>query len=902
MGHYEIGRLIGTGGMGAVYAAHDVELGRVVALKIVTGDDVEAQTRLRHEAKRASQLNHPHVCTIHEVGTSNGQAFFAMEYVEGQTLSEMISRRVFPLEAALRYGIQIADALSHAHEHGVVHRDLKSANVVVTPDGRAKVLDFGLACDVPAQRISELSQSKTTLTREGLIAGTLPYMAPELLRGEPADVRSDIWALGVMLYEMVTGRRPFGGTTGFELSAAILHEQPTPFPDRTPPSLREIIRRCLAKDRHDRYAHAGEVRSAMEAVKTEIAGGTVPKAMVPAAGRIEIARIEPGAPDSLSGPIPAVMPPRSPRRRALPWIAAALAAVAVAASWWLGRRSAAPEAAWSVFTQLTDASGVETGPSLSADGASFAYSSAARGSWDIYLQRVGGRNPLLVAGDPARDEVWPAFSPDGKQIAFNIGGGTGGIFVMGATGESTRRLTDFGSNPAWSPDGRHIVFCTEEVRTAYNTFTESTLWSVDVNGGTPTKLDVGVAAFQPAWSPSGQRITFWTNTNGQRDLGTIAAAGGQRVMVTSDAAVDWAPAWSPDGRFLYFASDRGGSMGIWRIALDESSGRATGPPEAIAAGVDVAMDLPHLSADGSMLVFRSMIQSVNPAAIDFDPATERAGGVRLLQHRTGLLMPTDVSPDGRWIALTNVFDRQQDLFTMRSDGTGLSRLTDDLARDWQPRFTPDGAGLAFSSTRSGTYDAWSIRLDGSGRTRLTAIPDTEVAQTMFAPDGRRLFAVLLTGDIVIGSGPWPITRQSATVIKAQRVGGGTLFPRYWSRDGRWLAGPVVMPSGELRGNALYDIAVGTVRQLSDDAVSGDMAWMPGAARVIYFAKSGKLVIQNIVTLARQDIPVTLPLPPDDVWSIAAAPDGRTLYYGAQLMEANIWKVERVSPGNHEAVR
>jgi Tol biopolymer transport system component len=616
--------------------------------------------------------------------------------------------------------------------------------------------------------------------------------------------------------------------------------------------------------------------------------------MVPGAAQIEIARIEQDAPDSRRAPIPAIMPPRSTRQRVLRWMAAAFAVTAVAASWWLGRRLPAPEAPWSVFTQLTDASGVETGPSLSADGASFAYSSAARGSWDIYVQRVGGRNPMLVAGDPARDEVWPALSPDGKLIAFNIGGGTGGIFVVGATGESARRLTDFGSNPAWSPDGQRIVFCTEEVRTAYNTFTESTLWSVDVNGGTPTKLDVGVAAFQPAWSPSGQRITFWTNSNGQRDLGTIAAAGGQRVMVTSDAAVDWAPVWSPDGRFLYFASDRGGSMGIWRIALDESSGRATGAPEAIAAGVDVAMDLPHLSADGSTLVFRSMIQSVNPAAIDFDPATERAGDARLLLHRTGLLMPTDVSPDGRWIALTNVFDRQQDLFAMRSDGTELSRLTDDLARDWQPRFTPDGTALVFSSTKSGTYDAWSIRLDGSGRTRLTAIPDAEVAQTMFAPDARRLFAVLLTGDIVIGSAPWPITRQSGSVIKAQAVGGGTLFPRYWSRNGRWLAGPVVLASGEPRGNALYDIALGTVRQLSDDAVSGDIAWMPDG-RVIYFAKSGKLVIQNLVTLARHDIPVTLPLPPDDVWSIAAAPDGRTLYYGAQLMEANIWKVERVSP-------
>jgi serine/threonine protein kinase len=882
IGVYDILDLIGAGGMGEVYCARDTKLGRDVALKILPESvthNYERLARFRGEAQVLASLNHPHIAQIYGLHEANGTHFLVLELVDGESLDKRIARGPVPVDEALVIARQFAEALEAAHEKGIIHRDLKPANIALTKDGRAKVLDFGLAKAIDPSVSSDSATSPTltsraTLSGIGILLGSVAYMSPEQARGKAVDRRADIWAFGVVVYEMLTGGRLFKGEDSSEVLAAVLRQDVDwgALPPGTPLRLRHLLERCLERDAKQRLRDIGEAR-------------------------IEIARIEQGAPDSLSVPIPAVMPARSLRRRTLVWIAAALAVAAVAASWVLGRRSAAPEAAWSAFTQLTDASGVETGPSLSPDGSSFAYSSAARGSWDIYVQRVGGRNPVMVAGDTELDELWPAFSPDGQQIAFSLGGGASGIFVMGATGESTRRLTDFGSNPAWSPDGQRIVFCTEEVRTAYNTFTESTLWSVDVNGGTPARLDVGMAAFQPAWSPSGQRIAFWTNTNGQRDLGTIAVGGGQRVMVTSDAAVDWAPAWSPDGRFLYFASDRGGSMAIWRIAVDESSGRATGPPESIAAGVDVAMDLPHLSADGRTLVFRSMIQSVNPAAIDFDPATGRAGGVRLLLHRTGLLMPTDVSSDGRWIALTNVFDRQQDLFIMRSDGTMLSRLTDDLARDWEPRFTPDGMALAFSSTKSGTYDACLIRLDGSGRIRLTAMTDTEVAHTMFAPDGRRIFAVLLTGDIVIGSAPWPITRRSGTVIKAQRVGGGTLFPRYWSRDGRWLAGPVVMPSGELRGNALYDLAVGTVRQLSDDAASGDMAWMPGATSVIYFAKGGKLVIQDIATLARHEIPVTLPLPPDDVWSLAAAPDGRTLYYGAQQMEANIWKVERASTRN-----
>jgi eukaryotic-like serine/threonine-protein kinase len=272
MGHYEISTLIGSGGMGSVYAARDVDLGRIVALKIVAGDD-QAQALLRREAQQASQLNHPHICTIHEVGASAGQAFFAMEYVKGQTLRELTAQKALPVETALRYGIQVADALAHAHRHGLIHRDLKSANVMVTPDGSAKVLDFGLACGVPPDRVDELTRSKVALASDGQpIAGTLSYMAPELLRGDLADVRSDIWALGVVLYEMVTGRRPFDGATAFELTAGILHQPPAPLSSGVPLALQEIIQRCLTKDRHDRYETASEVRSALETARAQIAG------------------------------------------------------------------------------------------------------------------------------------------------------------------------------------------------------------------------------------------------------------------------------------------------------------------------------------------------------------------------------------------------------------------------------------------------------------------------------------------------------------------------------------------------------------------------------------------------------------------------------------------------------
>ena len=268
IGRYDVGRLIGAGGMGEVYAARDTELERDVALKLATGTDADAHARLRREAQHASQLNHPHICTIYEVGNHDGRPFIAMEYVEGRLLSDVVAPGGLPAEVLARYGSQIAEALAYAHRNRVVHRDLKAANIIVKPDGRTKILDFGLARRLSQQQLSEASESRSAITAEGMIAGTLPYVAPEVLRGATSDERSDIWALGVLLYEAATGRRPFAGATGFELCGAILRDPPSPLPDRTPPQLKSIIERCLAKDPQHRFQTADDVRLALEGVYT----------------------------------------------------------------------------------------------------------------------------------------------------------------------------------------------------------------------------------------------------------------------------------------------------------------------------------------------------------------------------------------------------------------------------------------------------------------------------------------------------------------------------------------------------------------------------------------------------------------------------------------------------------
>jgi hypothetical protein len=331
-------------------------------------------------------------------------------------------------------------------------------------------------------------------------------------------------------------------------------------------------------------------------------------------------------------------------------------------------------------------------------------------------------------------------------------------------------------------------------------------------------------------------------------------------------------------------------MGLWRIAVDPGTGRATGQPAAVASGVDVAMDLPQMSRDGTTLVFRSKLESVNPAATPFDPVLARIGGTEVLQRRTGTLVPTDASPDGRWIALVSELDRQQDVFIMQPDGSGLTRLTDDPARDWMPRFTADSKSLTFYSNLSGKYDAYSIRIDGSGRTRLTDIAPG-VAFSMFAPDGKRLLTTVIPSGGAISTAPWPATKATAKLLDT-KVEGGDIGPSFWTRGGRWISGYVVDSTGESVGQGVIDAATGRAFRLNDDSYSYNVAWLPGDREMVYFTRQGTLVIQNVETLERREIAGSLPYPPDPNGSVTVSPDGRTLYYGARQAESNIWLVRR----------
>lgn len=369
--HYRILERIGAGGMGVVYRSQDTQLGRPVALKVVRGDahlDDKACTRLLREARTASALNHPNICTIYEAGMAQGETYIAMELVEGKSLSAAIGADGLPVETAIRYAVQIADALAHAHERGVVHRDLKGANVIVTPEGRAKVLDFGLAKRA-IQGPEEPTRTLEPITEAGSVAGTLCYLAPEVLHGEPADARSDLWSLGVMLYEAVTGTLPFRGTTAFEITSAILRDPMAPLPAHVPPGLAAIIQRLLAKQPGERYQRAGEVRAALETVQPAV---------------------------SASSPVPVVA---SSRRRWL-WAAGALPLAAAVA--WLGIEQWNKSAALATGSRLSDGSRPSTNPEANdyyERGLQFAGSGPRDdlAQWRRMLERALALDPRFAA-------------------------------------------------------------------------------------------------------------------------------------------------------------------------------------------------------------------------------------------------------------------------------------------------------------------------------------------------------------------------------------------------------------------------------------------------------------------------------------------------------------------------
>ena len=769
--HYELVEQLGEGGMGVVYKARDTRLGRFVAVKVLAAgkaSDPDRRLRFAREARAASALAHPNVLTVHEIGSEDGVDFIVTEYVPGKTLAELIPPRGLPAREALRWAVPIADALAATHAAGVIHRDLKPANVMVTDAGLVKILDFGLARFIDPGPMAEGDETEAVLTREGTVFGTCAYMSPEQAEGREVDARSDIFSLGAVLYEMVTGRKAFARDSASATIAAVLRDDPKPaceISGNVPPELDRVIHRCLRKDPAKRFQSMADLRVALEEIQEE--SDSAASSRVRAAG---------------------------PLRRTAFGVAAVL--VVASAGIWLARRSDPIEAQPSKPVPLTSFGGRILWPALSPDGnqVAFLWNGDPPGSYDLYVKLVSAGTPVRLTNDPDRKSC-PAWSPDGRRIAFlrHPKGKRSVLAVIPALGGDEKAVAEapaFYSGVSWSPDGESLVVSgrtTEETR--------PTLLIVSAATGRVTRLLLPPAGavldvIWPTVSPDGRSLAFVSSSNVYaNDIWVLPLAkdlepAGEPVQVTHEGWTVAQPTWTPDGKRIVFSVGGqgwssnpglmvipaspapgekarrllGGEWGesptfsakgslafvrpindlnIWRLPLE--NGRPGLPARLVASTRQDGG--PNFSPDGKRITFSSDRSGSKKLWLcEADGSRPVQLTTMAAEHVSG----SSWSPDGKSILFLSNPDGNLDICLTTPGGLEPRRLTFSPAHDTHPTWSRDGAWIYFSSNREDSRQVWRMTPDADAvPVRVTSCGDAWGAYE--SADGRSLYVVRQRG-------------------------------------------------------------------------------------------------------------------------------------------------------------
>jgi serine/threonine-protein kinase len=755
LGAYEVLAELGAGGMGEVYRAHDTTLRRDVAVKVVHRAlcaNPENVARFRQEARALATLNHPHVATIHEFDECDGICFLVMELVPGETLDQYWSRERHSIADTLRIFVQIAGALEAAHEKGIVHRDLKPANIRITPDGIAKVLDFGLAKALADDLGPPVSRVSTLGTDPGAVMGTPAYMSPEQTRGRTVDRRTDIWAFGCVLFEALTQRHAFAGATQSDIIVRVLEHEPDWALLRadTPPSVRRLLRRCLEKDVPRRLRDIGDARLDLEEALTDPTPG-VPTLSAVAGGRLRVA-----------------------------WVyilAGLLAGTALGAGMAIGLRPGSVPSSRPLAHVL-----IPLPPGERLAGVDFpAVAIAPDGSHVVYVAERGGRNQLfrrpmngLVASpiSGTTDAISPFFSPDSQWVAFFAQGKLKKVPLAGGP-PVTICDADIGFGGSWGT-GDTIVFAPT---------TGSALSQVSAGGGTPsrvTTMDTERGEFSHRWPhllPDGSTVLFTVGTLGSWDDAEIVAQSlttGRRQAVIKGGTH---PQYVPGGHLIYA---RGGA--IMAVRFDPASLALTGSPVKV-------LDSVQESFDGAAQI--SVSQS---GAVVYVPGESQGTSRRLaMVDRSGVLTPLAAQPrpytsprlssDGRRLAVT-ISGATEDIW-LHDVASGTSTQLTFEADNTSPIWTPDGQRITFSSNRAGALNLFVARADGSGAAERLTSSDHIQLPGSWSPDGTVLAFVEIhptTGrDILLlrDAGGRSVQPFLATAFHESS-------PRF-SPDGRWMA-------------------------------------------------------------------------------------------------------------------
>lgn len=760
LGPYEIVAPLGAGGMGEVYRARDTKLGREVALKFLpqlSATDADRAARFQREARLLASLNHPNIGAIYGFEDDGNVSALVLELVEGDTLGDRVRRGRLPLAEALAVAQQIADALDAAHRAGIIHRDLKPSNVKITPDGAVKVLDFGLAKALATEGSSPvLSQSPTTTasgTILGVILGTAAYMSPEQARGQPVDKRTDIWAFGCVLFEMLTGASAYARETVTDTVAAVVGAEPDwkLLAADTPGSLRRLLSRCLQKDARRRLHDIADARIELE--------------------------------DTIAAPAePAPAP--TPRR----WFRWALSALSLGIGvalvfLWAARvrfgSSAPPDTR---VIRLTDLPGLAESPAISPDGKSVAFTGTVGGKRQVFVQLIASGAPLEITRDTV-DHECPRWSPDSSSILYfsaaASGAAQGSIWEIPALGGVPRRVVNsVGCADVSATDGRLALF-----RLAQESIQ---LVTVPTDG---SRFDV-VAEFAPAtyylyprWSPDGRWIAFQRGDSIRFDIFVTPASGGQPRQLTRDNNMMGGFAWLPDSSGIVYSSSRGGTMpylptlGLWQVTLRD------GKIRQVTSG-ETSYMTPDISKSGAILVSRVKLQTdIWKFPVDGSPSENVRRGVRVTRQTGQVLTPT-ASPDNKEVAFLSDSGGHANLWVVNTESGGLRQITyerDPKVAVGVPVWSPDGHTIAFVCSRGNqglTFGVWLVDPDGSNL-RNVANPGLGLA---WSPDGRWVYYAtrgaegtsVVLKKMPVDGGP-PVTVTAEALRNVIGLHGATLY-------------------------------------------------------------------------------------------------------------------------------
>jgi serine/threonine-protein kinase len=723
-----------------------------------------------------------------------------MPYVDGQSLRERLSRKPpLPLPAVFRIAREAAQALEYAHQHGVIHRDVKPENILLTLDGSTLVADFGIA--------RSTGTGSDRITSAGMVVGTPSYMSPEQASAEvELDGRTDIYSLGCVLYEMVAGRPPFTGATPHAVVARHLTEPPPPLRTlgrRVPPALERVILIAMAKSPDDRFSSAAAFATALDEAEAAV--------------------------------------PRPPRTFWLVLLIVLLVLGALAVGALLLRRGeGASRGAGGGRTlasgfarkmaQITTGEGVEEWPAWSPDGARLAYVAEVAGFRQLFLRTLAtGDERQLTHG--ARDYIQPAWSGDGRRLVFVRASADSGklepgdlngwyfeggdIWSLDVESGQESRLVSNAFGPTWSADGRQLAFDAAWAG-------PRRIWISNGEGRNPRQLtsdsSEAVSHTGARWSPDGRRLVFRRIEKTRSDIMVADGASGAAVALTHDAATGLDPAWSPDGHWIYFASNRGGGINVWRIAVGAAGG-SVGAPQQLTTGAGDDIE-PAPSPDGHRLAFAVRGLNADLWTLPVSPATGAAVGpptpvvVSTREDSRGAW-----SPDGRTIAFNS--DRQGEMNIWLHDvATGADRrVTSGPGGDYQPSWTPDGRTLAFFSGRGGSIDIWSVAVDDGRLRRLTDDPGMDM-NPFYSPDG---LSIAFMSDRLGRTDIWVMNADGSGQRRVTSSGAGGHFLR-WTADGR----AIVFRAETGTEQRVMRVAVesGALTPLPDVASGSHMSWSP----------------------------------------------------------------------------